>query len=243
MNTRIAVDVGNSFIKSALFEDDQLVDFWRQETTNAEGAAEAIVKRPAVAVAVSSVVPTATEQIVRILTQAGREISFVKPNTQKILSNMNPEMGGDRVADAVAGWCIYGERKKATIVMGFGTATTILAITDNGRVAGGLIAPGLNLMFQVLHEKCALLPLLSSEGAQAILGNDTDSHIKNGVLLAHMGLIRQWLDSAKQDLEGEIITVATGNLAKSLEVHENLFDAVDPMLTLKGINLIAQECA
>lgn len=150
-------------------------------------------------------------------------------------------------------------------VIGLGTATTILVISATGLVVGGFIAPGLNLALASLHQHTALLPLLTMDSARQnveehesgserlidttlALGFDTNSHMLNGIFSGHLGMIRQWLELARERLGCDLFAVATGGFSRSTlfaQANEKykLFDSIDPQLTLKGIYLIADTVA
>ncbi len=240
MRNWLAIDVGNTYIKGALVGLDHIGSVSRYATTSVEEAARNLLADGAAEpIALASVVPAATECIKSLALAKQREIFEVKPHTQKLLSNMHPEMGADRIASAAAAWKIYG-KGQPTVVMTFGTATTLLAISAEGKIVGGYIAPGLTMMLDVLYERCALLPQLSITNVSTELGQDTQTHITNGVLLGHIGMIRAWLDEAKRTLGGTAVTVATGGWNQELQNRLHLFNHVDDDLILKGIYVIAE---
>jgi pantothenate kinase type III len=129
------------------------------------------------------------------------------------------------------------------IVIGLGTATTMLAISATGHVEGGFIAPGLGQTLAALHQQTALLPLLDMAGQTIELGYDTETHMRNGVFVGHIGLIREWQALAKRELGKKALTVATGGWSEAISAasksSKRIFDIVDPSLTLKGIHLLA----
>ena len=59
-------------------------------------------------------------------------------------------------------------------------------------------------------------------------------------MLAHLGTVAAWIRLAADELQAKLVTVATGGWAATLARHTQLFDVVDPYLTLKGIYLIAE---
>jgi type III pantothenate kinase len=241
MKDILALDIGNSYIKCAVFTNGQIGEIWRYQTSDVQSAAQDFLDRSHAPVALSSVVPAATVAINQSCSDIDRPLYVVNPLSQKVLTGMHPDMGADRVAAAVAAWKIYGQGKLFTTFMTFGTATTLLTISENGQTGGGYIAPGVGMMFQSLHEKTALLPHLAMQGAEYELGHDTESHIQNGVLVGHIGLIREWLSVARKHATGDSVTVATGGWDETLEKHCKLFDFVDQDLTLKGVHLLASE--
>jgi type III pantothenate kinase len=244
MNTLLAIDAGNSHVKYGLFRDGELVEFWRHALDATAQECETSLTKFDVPVALASVAPTAGSIIVETCERLGKPLTQIRASLQNQLTGMDDTMGADRVADSVAAWQVYGKGQRPVILMGFGTATTLLAITAKGHVAGGWIAPGVKPTLEVLHERCQLLPLLTMEGHSQVLGYDTETHMRNGVFLGHVGLVKQWLASARKGLlEGgdkdSAVTIATGGWAQAVQDFEPIFDVVDRELTLRGVYLVA----
>lgn len=239
MKKLLAIDVGNTNVKYGLFLDGSLNQTWKHATKDTETACTEFLGKTDAPCAISSVVPAQTGFIKEA---AGKRFLFsVSAGEQKILGGMAADMGADRVADAVAAYGIYGKGKLPTVVMSFGTASTLLAITGGGFVAGGWIMSGLTAQLEVMHDRCALLPRLAMEGQSLALGYDTETHMRNGVFVGNIGAAREWLRVAKKQLNARrVVSVATGGWAESLQEHGRIFDQVDPELTLKGIYLMAE---
>jgi type III pantothenate kinase len=258
MSNLIAIDAGNSHIKYGLFHNGELVDVWRHELDATEELCRQFLSKDQAPVALACVAPSAGLVLRKACEKLQRPLFHIKSSAQKFLSGMNDTMGADRVADAVAAWKFYGGGTRPVLQMGFGTATTILAISADGHVAGGWIAPGIEPTLEVLHERCQLLPLLRMEGHSDVLGFDTESHMRNGVFLGHIGMVKQWLESGQKALErladknehaarrptaqpAKPVCVATGGWSSTIQEFQPLFDHVDRHLTLRGAYLIAQE--
>lgn len=235
----LVIDAGNTSVKYAHFKDGKLVSSWRHATAVTAQDCAAILAKTDVPVFLSSVVPTASAAILAECKNKNRKVTEIAAASQTILSGMDATMGADRVAESIAAFKLYG-KGKPVIQLGFGTGTTLLAVSAAGHVLGGWIAPGMLPTLEVLHDRCALLPLLKMEGQSDVLGYDTDTHMRNGVFLAHVGLARQWIDSARKAAGANSVVVATGGWASTIQAHTALFDVVDSELTLKGIALIAE---
>lgn len=237
MRTFLAIDVGNTNAKYALFKNSKLVKFWSHATADTATRCATVLAETIVPIALSSVVPDATALIKQFAGK--RELVEVTAATQTVLKNMPAEMGADRVAAAIAAWKIFGKGRKPVIVMGFGSATTLLAIDAGGTQRGGWIAPGLSMQMDSLH-RLALLPSIAMQTPGTQLGHTTETHTRNGVFVMHLGGAKEALQRAESELGCKAITVATGGWASTLQEHEAIFDHVDPELTLKGIYMMAR---
>lgn len=245
MNKLLAVDIGNSNTKYGYFVDGVLVERRVHSTAEIEQCATAQILNETFPVAISSVVPPAEETLRSLL--SNHEMISISAAEQTVLTGMALTMGADRVADAVAAWKIHGKGRRPVIVIGLGTATTMLSISASGHVEGGFIAPGLGQTLAALHQQTALLPLLDMAGQTIELGCDTETHMRNGVFVGHIGLVREWQALAKKELGKELgkkaLTVATGGWSEAISAasksSKRIFDIVDPSLTLKGIHLLA----
>lgn len=239
MNKLLAIDVGNTNVKYGLFLDGKLSQTWTHATAETAAHCAEFLGKCNAPCAIACVSPAAGKLI---KAAAGdRLLLEVTGSSQKFLANMAEAMGADRVADAVAAWCLYGKSSQPTVAMSFGTASTLLLIDADGRVVGGWIMSGVTSQLEVMHERCALLPLLKMENQSSELGTDTETHMRNGVFVGCIGAAREWLKTAANQVSGKSISVATGGWATTLQEHGKVFDHVDPALTLKGIYLIASQ--
>lgn len=241
MKELLAIDIGNSNTKYGYFVDGILQERHCYPTAEIKEHTAKIIQQRAFAIAVSSVVPAA-EATLRQLLQS-HEVTFISASKQPFLTGMAAAMGADRVADAVAAWKISGKGRRPVVVIGLGTATTMLAISASGHVEGGFIAPGLGLTLAAMHQQTALLPLLDMKEQTLELGYDTETHMRNGVFAGHIGLIREWQTIAKKKLGKNALTIVTGGWSEAMAAANNsskkFFDIADPSLTLKGIQILA----
>lgn len=103
----------------------------------------------------------------------------------------NPaQLGCDRFAAAIGAHALAPQQ--AIIVANCGTATTIDAITADGRFLGGMILPGLGLMASALARNTAQLPQIGENVAlPAGFADNTDDAILSGCLAAQAGAIER----------------------------------------------------
>ena len=121
----------------------------------------------------------------------------------------NPrEVGADRIANAVGAYDLYGG---PTIVVDFGTANTIEAISAAGEYLGGAIFPGIEISLDALFARAAALRRVELVEPRNIIGKTTVESIQSGAIYGYVaqtdGLVRRFLDEL-----GEATVVATGGL-------------------------------
>ena len=92
----------------------------------------------------------------------------------------NPlEVGADKIANAVGGlFCFPG---KNLLIIDFGTATTLCAVTKNKEYLGGIITPGIYASMELLESKTARLPAVEIVRPKEILGRSAVESIQSGL--------------------------------------------------------------
>jgi type III pantothenate kinase len=144
-------------------------------------------------------------------------------------------VGADRLANAVAAHDRY---PGAVIVVDFGTATNFDIISSHGNYEGGVIAPGVNLSAEALHQAAALLPRIAIHRAQSVIGKDTVPAMQSGLYWGYVGLIEGLVGRIRDEYGKPMTVVATGGLAHLFQPDISVIDHVDPDLTIRGLILI-----
>lgn len=157
-------------------------------------------------------------------------------------------LGSDRWAGLIGAHAAFpGE---PLLIATLGTATTLEALTAQGRFVGGMIAPGWSLMMRSLGEHTAQLPTLSADSVRGLAGDalakhwfatDTPHAITAGALLAQAGLIeRAWRELCRAwDTQVRLVVGggAADDVAAALGVPYTRHDT----LVLSGLARIAAE--
>jgi len=127
------------------------------------------------------------------------------------------------------------------VVVDFGTAVTFDIVDRRGSYIGGIIAPGLEVMTDYLHEKTALLPRIKIREVQAVVGKNTEQAMLIGAVHGYRGLIRELVGEIKRALRRPgLPVVATGGYARLIAAKLPEITAVAPLLTLEGLRLAWQ---
>jgi type III pantothenate kinase len=146
-------------------------------------------------------------------------------------------VGADRALNAIAAHAKY---KGNLIVIDFGTATTFDLVGDSGAYKGGIIAPGINLSLDALVNAAAKLPRIAIEAPEdaSVIGRTTHSQMLIGIYWGYVAMIEGLTERMRREIEGHETVIATGGLAALFDKHTNVFDAIEPDLTIQGLSLL-----
>jgi len=145
------------------------------------------------------------------------------------------QVGPDRLVNAAAGFDRHGGD---LIVVDFGTATTFDVVDTDGAYVGGVIAPGVNLSLEALHNAAAALPHVDISKPQRVVGTNTVACMQSGVFWGYIGLVREICARIKAERERPMKVISTGGLAPLFQQADNLFDAFEDDLTMHGLIVI-----
>ena len=247
----LTMDVGNTNIKTALFDGKEMVKYWRM-STNIKSTSdeygirlssmfqhEGISTSEVEGIVVSSVVPTINFTIEHMLQNyLGHTPLFVAPGVKTGINIRyeNPrELGSDRIANAVAAYDEYGG---PCIFIDFGTATTFVVVAYVVSFLGGTICPGIKLSSEALVTGTAKLPRFEFVRPETVIGRTTLTNLQSGMYYGYVGLVRNIVRKIQQELGREAYVVATGGMAVLVADESKAIDKLDGLLTLKGLRLI-----
>jgi type III pantothenate kinase len=142
------------------------------------------------------------------------------------------EAGADRLVNTIGAYIGHGGD---LIVIDSGTATTFDVVGHDGAFEGGVIAPGINLSMQALHDAAAKLPRVAIKKPQHVIGKDTVGAMQSGVFWGYVALIEGLVDRIKAQYERPMTVIATGGVASLFEGATSKIDKFDADLTLKGL--------
>lgn len=148
-------------------------------------------------------------------------------------------LGADRAVNAMAA---HAGHSGDLIVIDFGTATTFDVIDFNGAYKGGIIAPGINLSLEALVSNTAKLPRIAIESPRSasVIGRNTEDQMHIGVFWGYVAMMEGLIARLRTEIGRPAKVIATGGLAVLFDAHTEMFDAVDPDLTLHGLARLAE---
>ena len=252
----LAVDVGNTNVVFAVFQGRDIRARWRIATdprrTGDEYAVwlmqlmiiEGIERSGITAVIVSSVVPKARHNL-EVLAEKYFAVSplFAGEGAAKwgiaIDVDEPATLGADRAVNAIAAHEKHGGD---LIVVDFGTATTFDVVDFHGAYKGGIIAPGINLSLDALVSNTAKLPRIAIEKprSSSVIGRNTEDQMLIGVFWGYVAMMEGLIARMRAEIGRPAKVVATGGLALLFDQHSEIFDHVDPDLTLQGLAILAE---
>jgi type III pantothenate kinase len=255
----LAIDAGNTNIVFALVDSGAIRARWRIATDVRRTAdeysvwlhqllqLEGLSKDEVDVVIIGTVVPRATHNLevlagkyfgVTALIAGQGEAAWPIP-----LEVDEPQsVGADRALNAMAAHAKYpGE----LVVVDFGTATTFDLVGSSGAYKGGIIAPGINLSIDALVNAAAKLPRIAIEtpADDSVIGRTTERQMLIGIYWGYVAMMEGLIARLRKEVGGEVTVIGTGGLANLFDGRTELFDAVEPDLTIQGLNLLYEQVA
>ncbi len=249
----ICIDVGNTNIKYAVFEGDELrfssrVSTDLKKTSDEYGAQlytmlsiAGVDPKSVTGGIFSSVVPSLDYTVEHMLyVYFGVRPKQIGPGIKtglRMRADNAKEVGADRVVNNVAAIRKYGG--KPIIVVDFGTATTFNVISAAEEFIGGVIAPGIRGSLDSLVGGTAKLPRVEIEAPKSVIATNTVTNMQAGIVFGFAGLVDYIVKKIKKELGTEdVLTVATGGFSEIMSRETGCIDVVDKMLTLDGLKFL-----
>ena len=255
----LAIDAGNTNLVFALVEDGVIRARWRIATDPRRTAdqyavwlhqlleLEGFTRNDVKAVIISTVVPRALHNLEVLATKYfkveplvagqgvadwGIELDVAEPGS----------VGADRALNAIAAHAVH---EGDLIVIDFGTATTFDVVDYSGAYKGGIIVPGINLSLDALVTAAAKLPRIGivAPTSTSVIGRTTEDQMQIGIYWGYVTMMEGLVDRMKAEIGRPVKVIATGGLAILFDQHTQLFDAIEPDLTIQGLSLLYKRAA
>ncbi|AUQ74920.1 type III pantothenate kinase [Phaeobacter sp. LSS9] len=247
----LAVDCGNTNTVFSIWDGENFIGTWRTATDWRRTADQYYVwlntlmrlqgiEADITDMIISSTVPRVVFNL-RVLADRyynTRPLVVGKPDCLLPVSvrvDQGTNVGPDRLVNTVSGFDQYGGN---LIVVDFGTATTFDVVAEDGAYIGGVIAPGVNLSLEALHQAAAALPHVDISKPQSVIGTNTVACMQSGVFWGYVGLVREICARIKAERDVPMKVISTGGLAPLFQQTADLFDAFEDDLTMHGLQII-----
>lgn len=249
----LVVDVGNTNIVVGVMKSQELIASFRLTTQMTRTSDEygvtlvsmlgysGIAREQIKDVIIGSVVP----DIMYSLINSIKKYFEIKPmivscglDTGIVVKTDNPkEVGVDRIINCVAGYELFGG---PCMVIDFGTATTYDVLNEKGEFIAGITSPGIRICADALWSRAAQLPQIEIKKPRRILdAKNTVVSMQAGLVYGYIGQVEYIVAKTKEELGApDMKVIATGGLAKIIQEGTDVIDSYDPLLTLKGLEMI-----
>ena len=250
----LAVDAGNTNIVFALLEGGEIRARWRIATDPRRTADEYAVwlsqllslegftMASVTGVIVGTVVPRALHNL-QVLAQKYFKTDAVIAGKGSAtwgfqLDVEEPDsLGADRALNCIAA---HARHPGDIVIIDFGTATTFDVVDFKGTYKGGIIAPGINLSLDALVTAAAKLPRIAIEApaTKSVIGRNTVDQMQIGIYWGYVAMIEGLVARTKAEIGRPSKVIATGGLAVLFEKQTDVFDVIEPDLTIQGLAML-----
>ena len=233
----LAIDVGNTRVKAAVFEGDKLVELYVFEKAKIISQIREIVKRNTISAGIISNVASISEKKMQ---QLNKSVSFqvVSAATKVPFTNLykTPNtLGVDRIA-LVAG-AVKQFPNKNVLIIDAGTCITFDFVNRKTEYLGGAISPGIKMRYKALHAFTANLPLIDMLEFKDFIGKNTEESIISGVLNGVTKEINGVIEEYKQKYLHLTIVLTGGDTnCLSKQLKSSIF--ANQNFVLQGLNEI-----
>lgn len=255
----LAIDAGNTNVVFALVDGSEIKTRWRIATEARRTADQYAVwlhqllelegysKADVTAAIIGTVVPRATHNL-EVLASKYFSVEPLIAGEGKAawpiaLDVDEPQnVGADRALNVIAA---HEKYQGDLIVIDFGTATTFDVVDYSGAYKGGIIAPGINLSLDALVNAAAKLPRIAIDVPEdkSVIGRTTESQMLTGIYWGYVAMMEGLVARLKKEIGRPVTVIATGGLAALFDKQTDLFNAVEPDLTIQGLSLLHQKVA
>ncbi|MBR5098886.1 MAG: type III pantothenate kinase [Spirochaetales bacterium] len=236
----LAVDIGNTNIVLSIHDGSEWGEAIRVKTKSHDNVELFMQKLSPLSyekAVVSSVVPHLTEPIIEGI----KEHSGIDPVvvTNDIESGLNkasipPELGADILCNLIAAHKLYPD--DYVTVADFGTAFTTETVSPQGDVLGVTIGPGMMTSVKALFASAAQIPEIRLDLPNTVLGRDTVSSIRAGVIYGFVGQLKAIVEQVEKEVGHKVVVIATGGFSRYLE-GKIYVNKADVKHTLEGARL------
>ncbi|MDD5924473.1 MAG: type III pantothenate kinase [Clostridia bacterium] len=247
----LVVDIGNTNIKLGIFNNEELVFQSRIATDRGKTTDEYavifsrifeiykidvdMIKGSIVSCVVPSISYTVRKAIYVLTKQLPLEVSPDIELGVKVEIDEPKGLGSDLAAGCVAGCALYSA---PLIIVSLGTATTFTVINSSKAMCGGSIMPGMSLSLEALTHRSSLLPSVSFDTPQSVIGKNTQDCMRSGSVLGTAAMIDAMCERIDEELGDKCTVVATGGLSSMVIPNCKRDIILDNTLILKGLKII-----
>ena len=234
----LIVDIGNTCLKIALFEKNNLIEKSYLLDNYLDNIKNILSKNP-VENSIVSNVGEINDELISVLNENTRLVLFknILKLPFKNTYSSKETLGQDRIA--LVSSASYQFSDLNVLIIDAGTCITYDFKNHNNEYIGGGISPGIKMRFKSLNLFTSKLPLIDVFDDFELIGNNTKesliSGVVNGTTMEIDGIIQQYCDKFKN-----IRIILTGGDSKFLlkRIKNTIF--ADQNFLTKGLNYLLE---
>jgi len=232
----LAIDIGNTRIKFAVFANDQLVLLKIVRRTDYKKLAH-LIESHKIKRAIICTTRKRNKKLVDFLKARFYLIEFNHDTPIPIQNKYGTPktLGKDRLAAAVGAYA--KSKRKAHLIIDAGSCITMDFLNKKMEFLGGNISPGIYMRIKAMHKFTDRLPSVERIFHEDIIGNSTRMAMENGAVRGTIFEIQSFIDHMTAK-EGRINTILTGGDANFLAKYLKTKILAAPNLVLEGLNVI-----
>ena len=236
----LVIDVGNSFIKLAVFSGGEIQHKRSSQKKNFSNALDEISKEYSMIdhSIISSVGGVTDDEISAVKMIAPVFILSHKANLPFRNEYATPEtLGVDRIALVSAAASQFPE--KNVLVIDAGSCITYDLLSAENKYLGGAISPGIEMRYKAMHTFTANLPLLEPEIPKNSVGDSTSNSMHIGVIQGVANELDGFIDGYIENFD-DLTVILTGGDAHFLRdsIKNDIF--ANSNFLLEGLNYILE---
>ena len=217
----LAVDIGNTKIKAAVFEGNDLSGrFVFDKNEAAKSIKEIFGKHPDITHSILSSVGQDSNELLLLLKERTSLVAVSHESRFPFVNKYGTPatLGIDRMVLAAGAVLAYPRQNR--LVIDAGTCITYDFADSNDNYLGGAISPGLNLRYGAMHNFTAKLPLLYPEMPTHYIGKSTNESMHSGVVNGLLHELEGFIKQYDEEYQGLKVILSGGDaefLAKRLK--------------------------
>ncbi len=233
----LLVDIGNTNITIGRHDGKQFCSNERFKTRDNATLSQIVLFLQRIEfdeAVISSVVPDLTDVIASLINKPKLVINnFIECGLDK--DSIPHELGSDILCNLIAAHHYYPD--DYVTVADFGTAFSTETVSPQGKVLGVTIAPGIWTSIKSLFSNTAQIPPIMLDMPDTVLGLDTVSSVRAGVVFGTKGQLEAILEQTEKEIGHSVKLILTGGLSQYISTILRRDHITDIQWTLEGERL------
>lgn len=236
----LIVDVGNTKIKLAVFDDGKVLDHKTCLLQDFEESVELLLNSfPELSHAIVAAVGKFSEDSLKVLQDRFQTYQLTQNSSIPLINQYGSPntLGVDRLALVSAAALQFPEQH--VLVIDAGSCITYDFLTKKNKYLGGAISPGIAMRYKALKTFTDKLPLLQAKHPKTFIGNTTEDSMHVGVVEGVLNEIEGFIAMYEENFGGLKI-ILTGGDAHFLRdsIKNDIF--ANSNFLLEGLNHILE---